>query len=115
MRIILPLWLLVACAALSAQTLKVAILEVQGENSVTYYAGPAIVHSADFTLVTSDKPARAGEILTLYASGLGPTRPGVDSGEPFPTTGLQVVNSPVRWWSMGQRCRPCGQAAIPAL
>lgn len=59
-------------------------------------AGPAIVHSSDFTLVTPDKPAKAGEILTLYASGLGPTRPGVDPGKPFPATGLQVVNSPVQ-------------------
>ncbi len=37
MRTTSTLWLLVACAALSAQTPKVAILEVQGENIVTYY------------------------------------------------------------------------------
>jgi uncharacterized protein (TIGR03437 family) len=58
--------------------------------------GPAVVHSADFSPVTPDKPARAGEVLTLYATGLGPTRPGVDPGKPFPTTGLQAVNSPVQ-------------------
>jgi uncharacterized protein (TIGR03437 family) len=41
-------------------------------------------HASDNTLVTRAKPAKAGEILTLFASGLGPTKPGVDLGEPFP-------------------------------
>jgi hypothetical protein len=35
--------------------------------------GPAVVHSSDFSLVTAAKPAHAGEVLTLFASGLGPT------------------------------------------
>lgn len=63
---------------------------------LTVSTGPVIVHSSDFSLVTPEKPTRAGEILTLYATGLGPTRPGVDPGKPFPATGLQVVNSPVQ-------------------
>ena len=57
--------------------------------------GPAIVHASDFSLVTAAKPARPGETLTLFASGLGPTRPGVEPGQPFPADALQVVNSPV--------------------
>ena len=59
-------------------------------------AGPAVVHASDFTTVTAAKPAKAGEVLTLFASGLGPTRPGVDPGQPFPASPLQVVNSPVQ-------------------
>ena len=58
--------------------------------------GPAIVHASDGTLVTTAKPAKAGEILSLFASGLGPTKPGVDPGQPFPATPLQPVNSPVQ-------------------
>lgn len=58
-------------------------------------AGPAVFH-ADFSPVTAAKPARAGEILIALASGLGPTRPGVDPGQPFPTDPLQLVNSPVQ-------------------
>ena len=58
--------------------------------------GPAVVHSSDFSPVTAAKPAKAGEILTLFASGLGPTRPGVDPGQPFTADPLQVVNSPVQ-------------------
>lgn len=57
--------------------------------------GPAIAHSSDFTLVSASKPAAAGEILSLFASGLGPSRPGVDPGQPFPTSPLAAVNSPV--------------------
>jgi hypothetical protein len=56
---------------------------------------PAVVH-ADRTLVTPANPAKAGETLTLFATGLGPTRPGVDPGQPFTTDPLQVVNSPVQ-------------------
>lgn len=57
-------------------------------------SGPAVTHSSDFTLVTSAKPAVPGEILSLFAHGLGPTRPGVDPGRPFPSTPPSVV-SPV--------------------
>lgn len=57
--------------------------------------GPAITHSSDFSLVTLTKPAAAGEILALFATGLGPTRPGIDPGKAFPASPLAVVNSPV--------------------
>jgi hypothetical protein len=57
--------------------------------------GPAIVHSNDYSPVTAAKPARAGELLTLFASGLGPTRPGVDPGQVFPASPTQLVNSQV--------------------
>jgi uncharacterized protein (TIGR03437 family) len=58
--------------------------------------GPAIGHSSDNSPVSAARPARAGELLTVYGTGLGPTRPGIDPGKPFPLTGLQVVNSPVQ-------------------
>lgn len=58
-------------------------------------AGPAVTHSSDFALVTASKPAAAGETLSLFATGLGPTVPGVDPGKPFPSSPPSVVNSPV--------------------
>lgn len=54
-------------------------------------SGPAITHSTDFTLVTASKPAAAGELLSLFATGLGPTRPGVDPGKPLPSSPAQVI------------------------
>lgn len=57
--------------------------------------GPAITHASDFSLVSVSKPAAAGEILSLFATGLGPTRSTLDPGQPFPSSPLAVVNSPV--------------------
>ena len=58
-------------------------------------SGPAITHSSDFSLVTASKPATAGEILSLFTRGLGPVSPGVEPGQPFPSSPLANVNSPV--------------------
>jgi hypothetical protein len=57
--------------------------------------GPAVAHSKDFTLVSSTNPASAGEVLSLFATGLGPTRPSVDPGKTFPTQPLAAVAAPV--------------------
>jgi uncharacterized protein (TIGR03437 family) len=57
--------------------------------------GPAVTHSIDFSLVSASKPAAAGEILSLFATGLGPTIPSVDFGKPFPSSPAVPVNSPV--------------------
>ena len=61
---------------------------------VSSTSGPAMFHS-DFSLVSSTRPARPGEILIVRASGLGPTRPGLPAGTPFPESPFQEVNSPV--------------------
>jgi uncharacterized protein (TIGR03437 family) len=58
-------------------------------------SGPAIVHASDSSPVTPDKPAKPGEVLTIYARGLGPTNPSVVPGLAFPAAPLAVVNSPV--------------------
>ncbi len=57
--------------------------------------GPAVTHSKDFTLVSSANPASAGEVLSLFATGLGPTRPTVDPGKTFPAQPLAAVAAPV--------------------
>jgi uncharacterized protein (TIGR03437 family) len=78
--------------------------------------GPAVVHGADFSLVTAAHPAKAGEILSLIATGLGPTQAVCPStggtggtagntcpngvtplqpGDPFPSSPLARVSSPV--------------------
>ncbi|MDQ6759870.1 MAG: PEP-CTERM sorting domain-containing protein [Acidobacteriota bacterium] len=53
----------------------------------------AVTHSSDFTLVTGSKPASAGEVLVLFVKGLGPTRPSVSPGQPFPSSPLLPVDS----------------------
>ena len=55
---------------------------------------PAVVH-LDGKLVSSSNPAQAGETLTLYATGLGPTTPSVSFGQPFPQGAVSLVNAPI--------------------
>lgn len=64
--------------------------------------GPAVVHSSDFAPVTTSRPAKSGEFLTAFATGLGPTRPGVEPGQAFPVSPLQVVNASVEVLVNGQ-------------
>lgn len=47
------------------------LLPMQRPEVVLTTNGPAVVHAGDFTLVTAAKPAKAGEVLSLFASGLG--------------------------------------------
>ena len=56
---------------------------------------PLVLHSADFSPLSSARPAAPGEILTVFASGLGPTNAGVDPGQMFPASPLAVATSPI--------------------
>ena len=76
-------------------------------------AGPAVAHSSDFSLVTSSKPASAGEVLSIFATGLGPTRPGVDPGTPFPASPLAAVSSPVSVIVNGKAAEVLGAVGYP--
>lgn len=73
----------------------------------------AVAHSSDFTLVSASKPAAAGEVLSLFATGLGPTRPGVDPGAPFPSSPLASVNSPVEVTVNGKPAQVLGAVGLP--
>lgn len=50
-----------------------------------------VVHASDFSLVTAQRPARAGEFLAVYATGLGATTPSVSSGSPASSSTLAVT------------------------
>jgi hypothetical protein len=61
-------------------------------------AGPAIFHGDDFSPVSAQRPAGAGERLIATVTGLGPVRPALDPGTPFPPHAegkIHEVNSPV--------------------
>ena len=76
-------------------------------------AGPAVAHSSDFSLVTGSKPAAAGEMLSVFITGLGPVRPGVDPGQPFPSSPLAVVNSPVKATVNGEQAEVVAAVGFP--
>jgi hypothetical protein len=75
--------------------------------------GSAIVHSNDFSPVNASNPADPGEILSLFARGLGPTRPGVDPGQPFPSNPPAVVNSPLEVTMNGKPAEVLGAIGLP--
>ena len=75
--------------------------------------GPAVAHSSDFSLVSASKPAAAGEILCLFATGLGPTRTVLDPGQPFPSSPLAVVNSPIDVMVNGKSAEVLGAVGYP--
>lgn len=53
--------------------------------------GPAAVTHADGSLVTQSSPAKAGETLVLYATGLGAVTPAVGDGVAAPSNPLSNV------------------------
>jgi uncharacterized protein (TIGR03437 family) len=75
--------------------------------------GPAIVHSNDFSPVNSSKRAAQGEILSIFATGLGPVTPGIDPGQKFPSTPLSAVNSPVEVTVNGKAAEILGAVGYP--
>jgi hypothetical protein len=80
---------------------------------VTTANGPAVTHSSDYSLVTSSKPATAGEVLSLFATGLGPTIPAVDPGQPFPSSPAATVNSPIEVKVNGKSAEVLGAVGFP--
>ncbi|HTS30183.1 MAG TPA: hypothetical protein VMH81_30135 [Bryobacteraceae bacterium] len=76
-------------------------------------AGPAVTHSGDFSLVTASTPATAGELLSLFARGLGPVTPGVDPGQPFPSSPVAIVNSPVEVTVNGKAAEVLSAVGLP--
>ncbi|MDE3166009.1 MAG: SBBP repeat-containing protein [Acidobacteriota bacterium] len=53
--------------------------------------GQPVVTHADYTLVTPSNPARAGETIIIFASGLGPVKPPVSTGAAAPLSPLSMT------------------------
>jgi hypothetical protein len=76
-------------------------------------SGLAVTHASDFKPVTAANPAAPGELLSLFATGLGPTRPDVDPGKPFPSSPLSVVTSAVEVRVNGKPAEVLGAVGLP--
>ena len=91
----------------------IQLIPMSAPQIVTTGDGPAVTHSSDFSRVTSSKPAAPGEILSLFVTGLGPTVPPVDPGQPFPSSPLANVNSPIEVMVNGKAAEVLGAAGYP--
>ncbi|MEO5926776.1 MAG: hypothetical protein ABIR70_23385 [Bryobacteraceae bacterium] len=89
------------------------VLPAYSPSVVSTSAGPAVTHSKDFTLVTPDHPAAPGETLSIFVSGLGPTRPSRDSGAVFPANPPSTVTSPVAVTIGGKTCSVTAAVGYP--
>ena len=56
--------------------------------------GPIVTHGNGGALVTPGNPAKAGEVLVMYAFGLGATVPAAKTGEAAPVPPLVVAQTP---------------------
>jgi len=90
------------------------LIPMSAPQILTTASGPAVFHS-DSSPVTAAKPAKAGEVLIVEATGLGPTVPGVDPGQPFPTDSLFQVNSPVDVTVNGRPAEVINNTGWPGL
>jgi uncharacterized protein (TIGR03437 family) len=77
---------------------------------------PAVTH-ADGTLLTAASPAKPGEVVVIYATGLGETVPPVPAGQVTPTPPPRAHNSFHLQFNFGPNAgpgRPYGEpAALP--
>jgi hypothetical protein len=81
---------------------------------MTAQGSPGVFHN-DFSLVTPGKPARAGETLIVMMTNLGPTVPGIDPGQSFPTDRILEVNSPVEASVNGKLATVINKIGWPGL
>jgi uncharacterized protein (TIGR03437 family) len=56
----------------------------------------AVVRFSNNDLVSASNPIRAGDVLTIYATGLGRTSPEVPSGSPAPVDQLSTTDIPAK-------------------
>jgi minor extracellular serine protease Vpr len=55
----------------------------------------AVIKNADFSLVSAANPAKAGDVLLVYCTGLGDTTPGLTTGALVPGTGTSATKGAV--------------------
>jgi len=64
----------------TAETVNIAVTPAFFTVSMNGIGPGAFLHGADFTPITSSAPASAGEVIVLFATGLGAVQPAVASG-----------------------------------
>lgn len=71
--------------------LRARVYDVQPAIITTDGSHAVAVHS-DYSLVTSQRPARHGDVITFYGTGFGPVLPLPATGEPAASSPLSTMN-----------------------
>jgi uncharacterized protein (TIGR03437 family) len=69
-----------------SNTVQVTVLQAHPGIFTMDGAAGAILHGNSNALVTATNPAAPNEVITIYATGLGPVSPAPKTGNPAPTT-----------------------------
>jgi uncharacterized protein (TIGR03437 family) len=75
----------------------------------------AVQHAADYSLVTDSKPAKAGETIIIYLTGLGAVSPAVTAGTAAPSTTLAQVVNPVEVYIGGVQATVAFAGLTPSV
>jgi uncharacterized protein (TIGR03437 family) len=77
--------------------------------------GPAAVLHADYSLVTKSNPAKTGETLQLYVTGLGSVTPAANDGAAASGTTLSTVDADVAVFVDGQQANISFKGLAPGF
>jgi uncharacterized protein (TIGR03437 family) len=77
--------------------------------------GPALIQHADYTLVSEASPAKRGETVVIYLTGLGAVSPSIATGTAAPVNPLSVVSGPVAVYINGVPALITFQGLTPNL
>jgi len=77
--------------------------------------GNAAALHADYSLVTQDNPAKVGETLQLFVTGLGAVTPAVADGTAAPSSSLSVVNADVAVFVDSQQAQVTFKGLAPGF
>ena len=75
-------------------TSQIASLQSPGDFFLIGGSSGAFQHASDFSLVSDQNPARPGEVLVGYLTGLPGTQPAVPTGQASPFSPLATVPQP---------------------
>ena len=77
--------------------------------------GNAAALHADYSLVTQDKPAKVGETLQMFVTGLGAVTPAVADGAAAGSSQLSLVNADVAVFVDGQQAQVSFKGLAPGF
>jgi uncharacterized protein (TIGR03437 family) len=83
--------------------------------AIFFSPSAAVLKNADFSLVAAGNPAKSGEAILVYCTGLGDTTPGLTSGALVPGTGQAAVKSAVTATIGGKDANVVYAIASPGL
>lgn len=77
--------------------------------------GPGALLHANFTLVDAASPAKRGETLLLFLTGLGPVTPSIQDGAAAPSNPLSLVNADIKLYIGGRQATVLFKGLAPGL